>query len=138
MPTPSGSDAPKSISGSDAAAQEVMPGVSSGEVRPLSAGSIQEPVKRRESSPPVKASPLPVPLRGASLSFKLKPVTASSGKNNRKTQLMQNIRTVALRASSGSRATRSAERWLEDADRCEEPSLVLPDHGSVLRRAVAS
>ncbi|AFK08038.1 hypothetical protein Theba_2423 [Mesotoga prima MesG1.Ag.4.2] len=103
MPTPSGSDAPKSISGSDAAAQEVMPGVSSGEVRPLSAGSIQEPVKRRESSPPVKASPLPVPLRGASFSFKLRPVNASSGKNNRKTQLMQNIRTVALRASSGSR-----------------------------------
>ncbi|WP_143752417.1 hypothetical protein [Mesotoga sp. H07.pep.5.3] len=118
MPTPSVSDAPKSIGGSDAAAQEVMPGVSSGEVRPLSAGSIQEPVKRRESSAPVKASPLPVPLRGASLSFKLKPVTASSGKNNRKTQLMQNIRTVALRASSGSRATRSAER-------CKEPSLVL-------------
>jgi hypothetical protein len=115
----------------------VMPGVSYGEVRPLSAGSIQEPVKRRESSAPVKASP--VPLRGASFSFKLRPVSASSGKNNRKTQLKQNIRTVALRApSSASRATRSAERWLEDADRCEEPSLVLPDHGSVLRRAVAS
>jgi len=72
-----------------------------------------------------KASPSPLPLRGASLSFKLRPVTASSGKNNRKTQLMQNIRTVALRAAnSDSRATRSAERWLEDADRCEEPSLV--------------
>ncbi|PIJ62805.1 hypothetical protein V513_03325 [Mesotoga sp. H07.pep.5.3] len=58
------------------------------------------PVKRRESSPPVKASPSPVPLRGASLSFKLRPVTASSGKNNQKTQVMQNIRAIALRAAS--------------------------------------
>jgi hypothetical protein len=77
--------------------------------------------RRRESSPPVKASPSPVPLRGASLSFKPRSVTASSGKSNRKTQLMQNIRRVALReASSASQATRSAKRWLEDAYRCED------------------
>ena len=71
---------------------------------------LRRPVKRREPSPPVEASP--VPLRGASLSFKLRPVTASSGKNNQETQVMQNIRTVALRATSSTARARTAASCL--------------------------
>jgi len=62
-------DAIPTASGSEAALQEAKKA-------PV---CCRRPVKRRESSPPVKALPSPVPLRGASLSFKLRPVTASSG-----------------------------------------------------------
>ena len=41
---------------------------------------------------------------------------------------------LLTQASSASRATRSAERWLEDADRCEEPSLDKIKRENVLSR----
>ena len=41
---------------------------------------------------------------------------------------------LLTQASSASLATRSAERWLEDADRCEEPSLDKINRENVMSR----
>ena len=78
MPTPSGSDAPKSIGGSDAAAQEVMPGVSSGEM--MLVRKRQEEIEKTKSSDAgqqgsawqVSPSARPVPLRGRRAAARLK------------------------------------------------------------------